>query len=265
MPATQPHAVIIGGTSGIGLATAARLLGGGYRVTIAGRDKGRLEKALASLADRPSAGRPGTPAPGPGAATTVSAARVSGHTVDAADSGSVRGLFAGLGPVDHLVVTATAPAGMAPVAELAADRLRGAFEGKLLAHLSCVQAVLPSLAAEGSITLVSAASARGGLPGTAGLAAINGAIEAMVKPLAVELAPRRVNVVSPGFIDTAWWDWMPAEAKAAAFAQAARITPAGRVGRGEDVADAIAFLIGNTFTTGVVLPCDGGALLTPAS
>jgi NAD(P)-dependent dehydrogenase (short-subunit alcohol dehydrogenase family) len=259
MPATQPHAVIIGGTSGIGLATAARLLAGGYRVTVAGRDKARLENALARLAEA------ATDAPAGGTGAGTSTAPVSGQVVDAADAGGVRAFFAGLGPVDHLVVTATAPAGMAPVAELAADRLRGAFDGKLLAHLYCIQAALPSLAADGSITLVSAASARGGLPGTAGLAAINGAIEAMVKPLAVELAPRRVNVVSPGFIDTAWWDWMPAEAKAAAFAQAAKITPVGRVGRAEDVADAITFLIGNTFTTGVVLPCDGGALLTPAS
>lgn len=247
MPETQhPHAVIVGGTSGIGLATASRLLRDGCRVTIAGRDKGRLDAALEQL-------------------QAAGGDAVSGQTVDAADRDAVGAFFAGLGPLDHLVVTATAPAGMAPVAELAADRLRGAFDGKLLAHLACVQAALPSLAADGSITLVSAASARGGLPGTAGLAAINGAIEAMVKPLAVELAPVRVNAVSPGFIDTPWWDWLPAGAREAAFAQAASITPVGRVGRAEDVADAIAFLAGNTFTTGVVLPCDGGALLRPAS
>jgi NAD(P)-dependent dehydrogenase (short-subunit alcohol dehydrogenase family) len=245
MPGTQmPHAVIVGGTSGIGLATAGRLLRDGCRVTIAGRDKSRLDVALDQLAPAGDA--------------------VSGQTVDAADREATGAFFAGLGPLDHLVVTATAPAGMAPVAELAADRLRGAFDGKLLAHLGCVQAALPSLAAGGSITLVSAASARGGLPGTAGLAAINGAIEAMVKPLAVELAPIRVNAVSPGFIDTPWWDWLPADAREAAFAQAASITPVGRVGKPEDVADAIAFLVGNSFTTGVVLPCDGGALLRPA-
>ena len=245
-----PHAVIVGGTSGIGLATAGRLLGDGYRVTIAGRDKARLEAALGQLS-----GHAGPEASG----------AVSGQTVDAADGDAVRGFFAGLGPVDHLIVTVTAPAGLAPAAELAADLLRGAFEGKLLAHLNCVQAALPTLREDGSIVLVSAASARGGLPGTTGLAAINGAVEAMIRPLAVELAPRRVNAVSPGFVDTAWWDWLPGEARQAAFAQAAASTPVGRVGRAEDLADAIAFLIRNTFTTGVVLPCDGGALLRPAS
>lgn len=90
---------------------------------------------------------------------------------------------------------------------------------------------------------------------------INAAIEGMVKPLAVELRPRRVNAVSPGVVDTPWWNWLPEEKKRATFESFAAATPAGRVGKPEDIASAIVFLIGNTFMTGCVLECDGGLRL----
>ena len=117
----------------------------------------------------------------------------------------------------------------------------------------------------GSMTFVSAISARAANPGTSGLAAINSAIEGLVKPLAVELRPRRVNAVSPGVIDTPWWSWMPDDQKQSTFARFAAATPVGRVGRPEDVAQAIVFLIGNSFMTGCVLECDGGLRLVGQS
>lgn len=86
--------------------------------------------------------------------------------------------------------------------------MRGAFDAKFWAQLTSAQVALPHLAPDGSITFIGAASARSSIPGTAGLAAVNGAIEAMVKPLAVELAPIRVNAVSPGITDTPWWSGM---------------------------------------------------------
>ena len=81
------------------------------------------------------------------------------------------------------------------------------------------------------------------MPGTAGLAAINGAIDAAVRTLAKELAPTRINAVSPGVIDTPWWDAMPKEAKERVFGEVAERLPVRRVGRPEDVAQAIAFLV----------------------
>lgn len=90
------------------------------------------------------------------------------------------------------------------------------------------------------------------------MAAVNGALNAMVAPLARELAPVRVNAVSPGVIDTAWWQARPAEVRNTFFANAAGGTPAGRVGRPEDVAEAILFLASNGYTTGVILDVDGG-------
>jgi NAD(P)-dependent dehydrogenase (short-subunit alcohol dehydrogenase family) len=112
------------------------------------------------------------------------------------------------------------------------------------------------------VTLVGAGSAQSALPGTALLAAVNGAVEAAVAPLARELAPRRVNAVSPGVIDTGWWDVMSEQEREATFEQLSQQTPVGRIGRPDDVAHAICELVENDYINGVVLPCDGGLRLT---
>ena len=96
---------------------------------------------------------------------------------------------------------------------------------------------------------------------TAALGAANAAIAALAPILAVELSPLRVNAVSPGVIDTPWWSFVPDDAKAALFAEYAAKTPVGRVGTAEDIADVIAFLIGNRFMTGATVICDGGVRL----
>ncbi len=166
------------------------------------------------------------------------------------------------GPITDLVITVTRRGGAGPVAQLAGADLAGAFAGKAVAHLRAVALALLTLDAEGSITLVTAGSAQSALPGTAGLAAVNGALEAAVRPLAVELAPRRVNAVSPGVIETGWWDELPEDARQEAFKSFAQRALVRRNGHPEDVAQAIAALVENGFITGVVLPCDGGLRLT---
>jgi NAD(P)-dependent dehydrogenase (short-subunit alcohol dehydrogenase family) len=230
--------VIVGGTSGIGLATARRLLKDGMAVIVAGRNKDRLDAALAEL---------GTSA--------------TGQTVDARDEADLARLFDEIGPIDHVVVTVTGPSGTTPFREIDRDQLQAHYTGKLMAHTATMQAALPHLNAGGSITLVSAASAGGAMPTTAALAAINAGVEAMVPVLAVELAPVRVNAVSPGVIDTDWWNFLPDGARVEVFDSIAATTPVGRVGTADDVADAIEFLVGNTFTTGIVIRVDGGARL----
>jgi NAD(P)-dependent dehydrogenase (short-subunit alcohol dehydrogenase family) len=230
---------VLGGSAGIGLATAALLQERGGEVTIGGRDQGRLDQATEVLA--------------PGARTIL---------VDATDAGSLRRFYQEAGPVDDVVVTVTGRGGAGPAAALADQDLAGAFAGKPAAHLLAVALALPTLDASGSVTLVSAGSAQSALPGTALLAAVNGAVEAAVAPLARELAPRRINAVSPGVIETGWWDHLPEADRRAIFAQFAERTPVGRIGTAEDVAHAITALIENDFITGVVLPCDGGLRLT---
>jgi NAD(P)-dependent dehydrogenase (short-subunit alcohol dehydrogenase family) len=150
--------------------------------------------------------------------------------------------------------------GGAPATDLAEVDLEGAFSAKTIAHLRAVALALPTLAPDASITLVTAGSYS--LPGTAPLAAANGALEAAIRPLAVELAPHWVNAVSPGVIETGWWNEVPADSRQEMFREFAQRVPVGRNGRPQDVAQAIVALIENGFVTGVVFPCDGGLRLT---
>jgi NAD(P)-dependent dehydrogenase (short-subunit alcohol dehydrogenase family) len=236
------HAFIAGGSSGIGLATAARLLGHGFKVTIAGRDPKKLDTARKTLRGD-----------------------VAAVVMDGANPAQVRNVFDAVRPVDHLVLAFGSGKGGGPFASVELDLVRQGFEEKVLPHFGCAQAVLPVLNKNGSITFVSAVSAHGVMPGTAGLGAANAAIAALVPNLAAELRPLRINAVSPGVIDTPWWNFLPAEQKAAVFAGFAAKTPVGRVGTPEDIAKAVVFLVSNTFMSGHVIVCDGGLRLISES
>jgi len=102
-------------------------------------------------------------------------------------------------------------------------------------------------------------------PGTAGIAALNGAVEALIKPLAAELAPIRVNGISPGFVDTPWWGGLPEDARHAYFTQAAQQLPARRIATADDVADAVVLAATNPNITGTIIETDGGARLVSLS
>ncbi|GGJ28630.1 short-chain dehydrogenase [Streptomyces brasiliensis] len=228
----------MGGSSGIGEAAATAFVADGAEVVVTGRNQDRLDAAVARIGGK-----------------TV------GHRMDAADQGAIDTFFAQSGTIDHLVVGVTGAAGAGPFAQLDLKDLAVGFDAKFWPQVRIVQTALPHLRQDGSVTLITASSARAAFPGTAGLAALNGALEAMVPPLAVELAPLRINAVSPGVIDTPWWDRVPAEQRQALFDGLAATTPVGRVGRPEDVARAVHMLAANGFITGVVLDCTGGANL----
>jgi NAD(P)-dependent dehydrogenase (short-subunit alcohol dehydrogenase family) len=233
------HVYVMGGSYGVGEATARAFAAAGAEVVITSRSQTRLDAAAGRIA------RP-----------------VQARTLDATDPGAVAAFFDHEGTVDHLVLTLSPGAvAVGPLASLDEKDLRTAFDGKFFAHVRVLQAAVPHLSPAGSVTFLSAASARSAAPGTAGLAAANGAIEAMVPPLAAELAPVRVNAVSPGVIETDWWAGFPAGQRAAMFESYAADTPVGRVGQPGDVADAILYLAGNGFVTGTVLDVSGGLTL----
>ncbi|MEV6480867.1 SDR family oxidoreductase [Streptomyces sp. NPDC051576] len=221
--------VIMGGTSGIGLAAAERLTAGGAEVIVTGRDP----EKLAAVKDR-----------------------VAGaEQVDGASEADVREFFRRFGVIDHLVLAFSPGAlGLGPLAEVSPADIRGAFDGKLFPYLYAIQ----QAEVAGSVTMISAATARAALPGSVALAAVNGAIERIVSPLAAELAPVRVNAVAPGAVDTPWWSFLPEEQRAAQFTAVAADLPVKRIGRPDDVAHAIAYLVGADYVTGTVLPVDGG-------
>ena len=229
--------VVIGGSSGIGFATAKAAAANGARVLIASRDHDRLEAARASLGGS-----------------------VEALVLDVTDPLAVSSFFERAGAVDHLVSTTVSRA-TGPLLELDLDAGRHAFETKLWGPLNVIRAALPLLGWESSITLTSGTAAWSPMPGGSVTAAVNGAVASLVRTLAVELAPIRVNAVSPGVVRTPTWDPVPEEQRRAMFERIASKLPVGRVGEPEDIAQAYVYLMENGFSTGTVVHVDGGHLL----
>jgi NAD(P)-dependent dehydrogenase (short-subunit alcohol dehydrogenase family) len=231
---TDQRVVVVGGSSGIGLGIARACLAAGAEVTIVGRDEVRLNAALAHLA-RPDRAR-------------AAAADVRAET-------QVEQLFHNTGEVDHVVVTAATPL-YGAVRELDMAAATAAFDAKVLAALRVSKHA--AISSHGSLVLTAGVASDRPAPGGAVVAGANGAIVALVRALAMELAPIRVNAVAPGWIDTPLWDTIAGDAKDERMGEQAARLPVGRVGTPADIAAAVVFLLGSTFTTGETLHVDGG-------
>jgi NAD(P)-dependent dehydrogenase (short-subunit alcohol dehydrogenase family) len=228
--------VIIGGSSGIGLETARLALADGARVTIAGRSEDRLRRA----ADTVLSGRD----------------RLRTVVADLSEESSIRSLFTGEGHVDHVFVPAGEfRPGDGDLLKSDLDGLRSILQVRLLGVAHVVRQARPKMKG-GSITLMSGLYATRPAPGGGMAAAAVAAVEGMTRALALDLAPIRVNAVAPGLIDTPLWDSFGAQ-REAILARGAGL-PVGRIGRPEEVAAAVIFLMNNGFVTGTVLPIDGG-------
>ena len=234
--------VIIGGSSGIGLETARLALAEGASVTIAGRSEDRLRRAAENLLSTHD--------------TRTVPDRLRSVVADVTEESSLRALFQGEVRIDHLFLPAgeLRPAGgCALTSDLLG--LRAILESRLLGVACVVRQARPKMAG-GSITLMSGLYSTRPARGGAFAAAAVAAVEGMTRALALDLAPTRVNAVAPGLIDTPLWDAFGPQ-REAILARGASL-PVGRIGRPEEVAEAVLFLMSNGFVTGTVLAIDGG-------
>jgi NAD(P)-dependent dehydrogenase (short-subunit alcohol dehydrogenase family) len=226
--------VVVGGSSGIGLATAELARQEGAEVVISSRNKDRLTPAADRIGARPI-------------------------VVDVTDDDSVAALFRACGPVDHVVVTA-AQLRTGPVKAVSMADVRATMEGKFWGAWRVSREA--QINAGGTLTLVTGLLSVKPRMNSAIIAAANGALESLARSLALELAPVRVNAVSPGIIDTPIRAAMPEDARRDMLAKTAAALPVGRVGVGEDIARQIHAFMTIGFMTGSIVYLDGGAIVS---
>jgi NAD(P)-dependent dehydrogenase (short-subunit alcohol dehydrogenase family) len=178
---------------------------------------------------------------------------------DVTSDDSVIDLFRRCGPVDHVVVTA-AQLRTGPFKTVAMEDVRATMESKFWGAWRVARAA--DIRPGGSLTLVSGFLSVRPRPNSAIVGSANGALESLARALALELAPVRVNAVSPGVIDTPIRAAMPEEARREMLAKAAASLPVKRVGQGEDIARQIMAFMANGFATGSIVYIDGGALVS---
>jgi NAD(P)-dependent dehydrogenase (short-subunit alcohol dehydrogenase family) len=237
MSAKLNHArvLVVGGNSGIGLATAAAAAEAGAAVTIASRSQTKLESALAKLSKTARA-----------------------VLLDTGDAGAVERFFADEAPWDHIIVSAAqTPSG--PVRSLSLADAKIAMESKFWGAYRVARAT--KIREGGSLTFVSGFLSVRPSSNSVLQGAINAALEALARGLALELTPVRVNAVSPGLIATPLWSGMPNDKREAMFASVAQRLPARRVGQPEDIANAVMFPVTTPFATGSTVRVDGGGAI----
>ncbi len=226
-------ALVFGGTSGIGLATTLKLRDAGAQVVAISRDPSK-------------------------------AGNIDGVTLepcDVRDRDAMAALFAAQAPYDILISAATGGERAAgPFLQMDLDAYQASFD-KLWGYSNCVRLGTEHLAEDGAIVLVSGAPARRARPGQSALASVGGAVEQFVRAVATEIAPRRINVVSPGVISTPMFGPDAEQRdKMLAGATAKHLIP--RAGTAEEVADGVVFMVTNDFVTGTTIDVDGGWLLS---
>ncbi len=235
------HVVVVGGTSGIGLACTRLAAEAGAKVWSAGRNPERRAHAASAL--------------------VALGERVNWAEADVQDRDSLERLFAAAAPIDVLVLAATGTErAMGPFLSMEMEGFKRSF-GKLWGYGNGVQTVMPHLVEDGAIVMVGGAVARKCPPGMIAISSVGNAVEGFCRALAAEIAPRRVNVVAPGMIATGMFDNLAPEQREAMFEQARGNILLGRVGEPEEVAAMILAVAANRYMTGTTVDVEGGSLL----
>jgi NAD(P)-dependent dehydrogenase (short-subunit alcohol dehydrogenase family) len=234
----QKRVVVVGGSSGIGLAVAQQAASQGAKVVIISSNEERVQKAVGSIGGE-----------------------AQGHSVNVSDEGAVATFFAKLGSFDHLVFTAGDSLQLHDLAATDLQQARSAFELRYWSALAAVKYGSPHIRKGGSIVLTTGIAGQRPHKGWVIAASVCGTIEALTRALAVELAPIRVNAVSPGVVRTNLWQTMSAPERERLFESVGKSLPVGRVGEAPEIAQAYLFLMQEGFATGQTIVVDGGTLL----
>lgn len=224
--------LVVGRGSGIARAITLMARSAGAEVVVAGRDKNKLAAAYDDEG-------------------------ITSEALDITDDASIAALAERIGTLDHVVSTASARA-RGTLTALDRGSLRQSLDTKVLGPVMLAKHLAPQVTPNGSFVLFSGVNAFKVNVGYLGVAITNGAVDFLTRSLAVELAPVRVNAISPGVIDTGAWDSLGDEPKRAFFEDVSATNPAGRIGTIDDIAQAALFAMTNTFMTGVTLKIDGG-------
>jgi NAD(P)-dependent dehydrogenase (short-subunit alcohol dehydrogenase family) len=234
----QKQVVVVGGSSGIGLAVAQEAASQGAKVVIVSSNAERVQKAVECI----SGG-------------------AQGQAVDVSDEGAVATFFSKLGAFDHLIFTAGDSLHLHELAATDLQPARRAFELRYWAALAAVKYGSPHIRKEGSIVLTTGIASQRPQKGWVIAASVCGTIEALTRALAVELAPIRVNAVSPGVVRTNLWQNVSAPERERLFESVGNSLPVGRVGEASEIAQAYLFLMQEGFATGQTVVVDGGTVL----
>jgi len=230
--------VIVGGSSGIGLAVAEQVALQGAEVVIVSGNAARVQGAVKSIGGK-----------------------AQGQAVDVSDEKAVESFFANLGAFDHLVFTAGDSLQLHQLADTDLKQARRAFELRYWSALAAVKYGSPQIRKGGSIVLTTGVAGRRPHSGWVIAASVCGTIEALTRALAIELAPVRVNAVSPGVVRTNLWQNMSSAEREQLFESVGKRLPVGRVGEAQDIAQAYLFLMQEGFSTGQTVVVDGGTVL----
>ncbi|RIV36683.1 SDR family oxidoreductase [Flagellimonas lutimaris] len=230
--------VIIGGSQGIGLETAKEAIAKGADVTIASRSMDKLERAEEYLEGK-----------------------VSTYQLDGSIEEDVKSFFDTFDKIDHLVVSSSGGYG-GSIKELDMKAAKELFDSKLWVQMHAVKHASPKMDKGGSIVLFSGIVSKKAMAGQMPYTGVGGAVESLGKMLALELAPIRVNVITPGFIHTSAWDtFMPAAQQEEFFKGFSETIPVKKIGVAKDVTKGVLFFLESDYVTGAVLDIDGGQKL----
>jgi NAD(P)-dependent dehydrogenase (short-subunit alcohol dehydrogenase family) len=230
--------MVLGGSSGIGLAVAQAAAREGAKLAIVSSNKARIDTALITLPQD-----------------------AEGHAVNLSSETAIADLFQAFGAFDHLIYTAGENLSLAKLDTLDMDWARGFFAVRYWGALAAAKHGAPHINAGGSITLTSGSAGQRPQAGWSVAASICSAMQGLTRALAVELAPLRVNVVTPGVVESPLWNTMPEGERKALFDHMANALPLKHVGTPEEVAESYLYAMKQTYGTGQSITVDGGGVL----